>query len=138
MPTFPKLAAAALAAAGFFAACAYAAGTKPDKTQGLDPTVLQQFEIGAQVPQAKGYELRARRIIVAPGGQVTEHSHADRPGVVYVLEGTLTEHRGLAARVVNAGDTWAEDAGTVHWFENISAKPSVILAVDVVVAAAKK
>src|SRR5713101_2624856 len=115
-----------LAAAGLFAAYAYSAGIKPDKTEGLNPTVLHQFEFGSQIPKAKGLELRARRIVITPGGHVTEHSHADRPGVVYVLEGSLTEHRGDVARVVNAGDTWVEDAGTVHWFENVTAKQAVI------------
>src|SRR5450631_1017317 len=91
------------------------AAQKPEKTQGLGETVLQQFPLAAQIPAMQGYELRGRRIVIAPGGAVTEHSHADRPGIVYILEGSMTEHRGEIARTVNVGDTWAEDVNTLHW-----------------------
>ncbi|HEY8102818.1 MAG TPA: cupin domain-containing protein [Burkholderiaceae bacterium] len=108
------------------------AETKPQKTQGIEPAVLQQFPLAAQVPAMDGYELRGRRIIIAPGGTITEHSHADRPGIVYILEGSLTEHRKGVGRVVKPGDTWAEEADTIHWIENTTDKPAVIWAVDLV------
>lgn len=108
------------------------AAQKPEKTQGLDATGLQQFPLAAQIAVMRGYELRGRRIVVAPGGAVTEHSHADRPGIVYILEGSMTEHRGEIARTVKVGDTWAEDFNTLHWFENTTDKPCVIWAVDIV------
>jgi quercetin dioxygenase-like cupin family protein len=108
------------------------AETKPQKTQGIDATALQQFPLAAQIPAMAGYELRGRRIVIAPGGTITEHSHADRPGIVYILEGTLTEYRNGVARIVKPGDTWAEEANTVHWIENKTDKPCVIWAVDLV------
>lgn len=121
-------------AAGFL--MAYQSGTfaetKPQKTQGIDAKVLQQFPLAAQIPAMAGYELRGRRIVIAPGGTITEHSHSDRPGIVYILEGTLTEHRNGVARIVKPGDTWAEEANTVHWMENKSDKPTVIWAVDLI------
>ena len=70
------------------ASVAVPAASKPLRTQGLDEARLEQFSLPAQLPPA--YELRARRIVFAPGGTVVEHSHADRPGVVYVLEGSMT------------------------------------------------
>jgi quercetin dioxygenase-like cupin family protein len=114
--------------------CAIAAENKPDKTQGLQgsDTAVMQFPLAAQIPQMAGYELRGRRITVVPGGAVTEHAHTTRPGMVYILEGSMTEHRGDVARVVKAGDTWAEEANTVHWFKNTTDKPCVFWAVDVV------
>jgi quercetin dioxygenase-like cupin family protein len=123
---------AVLFAAG--ASCASAADEKPTKTQGLEGSdkSVMQFPLAAQIPEMAGYELRGRRITVVPGGAVTEHSHATRPGMVYILEGSMTEHRGNVARVVKAGDTWAEDANTVHWFKNTTDKPCVIWAVDLV------
>jgi quercetin dioxygenase-like cupin family protein len=108
------------------------AETKPQATQGIDATVSQQFPLGAQIPAAEGYALRGRRIVVAPGGTISEHSHADRPGIVYILEGTLTEHRNGTVRVVKPGDSWAEEANTVHWIENTTDKPVVIWAVDLI------
>lgn len=116
------------------AAVVFAAGKPPEKTQGLEgtQTAVQQFPLAAQIPAMAGYELRGRRVTVVPGGAIVEHSHADRPGIVYILEGSMTEYRGTAVRVVKAGDTWAEDASTVHWFENTTDKPCVIWAVDLV------
>jgi len=112
-----------------------AAGQKPERTQGLEGTLtaVEEIPLAAQNPAMAGYALRGRRITVLPGGAITEHSHADRPGIAYILEGTVTEYRGAVARVVKAGDTWVEDAGTVHWFENVSDKPCVIWVADLVV-----
>jgi quercetin dioxygenase-like cupin family protein len=102
---------------------------KPEKTQGLEESRLQQFPLSQIAP---GRDLRTRRIVFAPGGTVAEHSHSDRPGIVYVLEGSMTEHRGGKAREVKAGDTWIEDASTLHWLANTTDKPCVFLAVDLV------
>jgi quercetin dioxygenase-like cupin family protein len=105
---------------------------KPEKTQGLDVTPLQLHALAEQIPAMEGYELRTRRIAIMPGGTIAEHSHADRPGVVYVLEGSMTEHRGDTARIVKPGDTWTEAGDTVHWMENTSGKICIIVAVDLV------
>lgn len=121
---------ALVAALGLCSVGAFAA--KPEKTQGLDVSPLELHALEAQIPAMKGYELRARRIVIAPGGTIAEHSHADRPGVVYILEGTMTEHRGDVSRQVTAGDTWTEALDTVHWMENTSGKPCTIIAVDLV------
>lgn len=128
-----KRPAAATAIIFLFAFHGFAFGqTKPQKTQGIDAVELQQFPLAAQIPSMDGYELRGRRIAIAPGGTITEHSHADRPGIVYILEGSLTEHRNGIARVVRPGDTWSEDANTIHWIENTTDKPATIWAVDLV------
>jgi quercetin dioxygenase-like cupin family protein len=131
-----RIAAASVIAVLFSAGTSYAisAEKKPEKTQGMEgsKTPVMQFPLAAQIPVMAGYELRGRRIVVAPGGAVTEHSHASRPGMVYILEGSMTEHRGDVARVVKPGDTWAEDANTVHWFVNSTDKPCVFWAVDLV------
>ncbi|HEY7239710.1 MAG TPA: cupin domain-containing protein [Burkholderiales bacterium] len=102
---------------------------KPEKTKGVEESRLQQFGV---LQIAPGRDLRLRRIVFAPGGAVAEHSHSDRPGMVYVLEGSMTERRGGTARVVKAGDSWIEDAGTLHWLENNTDKPCVFLAVDLI------
>jgi quercetin dioxygenase-like cupin family protein len=109
------------------------ASQKPEKTQGLEVTPLQLHNLKMQIPVMAGYELRTRSIVIKPGGTIAEHSHSDRPGVVYVLKGSMTEHRGDVSRVVNVGDTWTESFDTMHWMENTSGKPCTILAVDLVV-----
>jgi quercetin dioxygenase-like cupin family protein len=44
----------------------------------------------------------------------------------------MTEHRGEKAREVKAGDTWVEDAAPLHWLENKTDRPCVLLAMDLV------
>ncbi|MCZ2722217.1 cupin domain-containing protein [Marinomonas sp. 15G1-11] len=105
---------------------------KPEKTQGIEVTPLELQALGAQISVMDGYDIRARRLVINAGGTISEHSHSDRPGVVYILEGSMTEHRGDVARVVKAGDTWHESLDTVHWMENTSGKPCVVLAIDLV------
>lgn len=120
-------------ATAVIASASAAFAEKSKETQGLDITPLELHEtIGEQIPAMDGFALRARRIVITPGGTIAEHSHADRPGVVYILEGSMTEHRGDIARVVKAGDTWTETADTLHWMENTSGKPCIIIAVDLV------
>lgn len=123
-----------LLAATFISTSALAKDMPPKETSGLDVQLYHNHSLGAQLAPMEGYTLRGRRITFAPGGGTNEHSHADRPGIVYVLEGTLDEHRGDTKRVVVAGDTWVEEADTVHWIKNTSDKPAVVLAFDLVKA----
>ncbi len=115
---------------GGFGASVYAA--KPEKTQGIEDKPLELHALAAQIPAMAGYELRTRRVTIAAGGTIAEHSHADRPGVVYVLAGSIREHQGDVVRVLNPGDTFSEKLETVHWLENVTDKPCVLLAVDLV------
>ncbi len=124
--------AALFAVTASVATLVFAKATAPEETAGLDAELYYNHALGSQIAPMEGYALRGRKIIVEPGGGTAEHSHADRPGIVYVLEGTLDEHRGDVKRVVVPGDTWVEDADTVHWIQNTSDKPAAILAFDLV------
>jgi quercetin dioxygenase-like cupin family protein len=66
------------------------------------------------------YDLRARVVGLAPEGAIHNHPHAGRPGIVRVTKGTIIEYRGETSRTLGVGDTWYEDADTVHWFRNPS------------------
>jgi quercetin dioxygenase-like cupin family protein len=61
-----------------------------------------------------GRQLRMRMVTVEPGGVFGIHNHKDRSGTVYVLQGTITEHRGDVVKDYSAGDTWSEDKETTH------------------------
>lgn len=111
--------------------------TPPDKASGLsgatDPVGTVDLA-PHNMPGAMGdYEMRARLISIAPGGAVQPHPHMGRPGVVRVIKGTVIEYRGDAKRTLHGGDTWYENADTVHWFRNPSdSEPAEIWAVDLV------
>ncbi len=101
---------------------------KADKT--MIVTELQKFNPETQIPALKGYNLRARKIIVPAGVSIAEHAHDTRPGVVYVESGEIVEYRGETSRLLKAGDSLIEDATTVHSYKNLSDKDCVVIAFD--------
>ena len=103
----------------------------PAKTQGLSPEVIFDHQLAAQIPAAEGYRLRLRKVTFQPGGAIKKHLHDKRPGMVYVLEGEVTEFRGGENRVLNAGDSLLETVDTDHWVENLSASPATLLVIDI-------
>ena len=51
---------------------------------------------------------------------------------VYVLQGTITDHRDGIATDYRPGVGWPEDRNTVHWLENRGTVPAMEISVDVV------
>ncbi|KAG1650440.1 hypothetical protein GQR58_028022 [Nymphon striatum] len=98
--------------------------TAPTENAGINLEVLAQNDLEAQIPAFAGYDIRARKITFEPGAKLQTHSHAERPGFVYILEGEVVETRNGKPKVYKAGDVWIEDAETDHWLRNISDKPA--------------
>lgn len=79
--------------------------------------------------------LRTRRLIILPGGIVPTHQHDDRPSIVTVIVGEITEHSAFCAVPIlhRTGETTPE-FGTdhAHWWENRSSQPVILISSDVV------
>jgi hypothetical protein len=59
-----------------------------------------------------GLQLRMRMVTIEPGGVFGPlHDHKGRPGIVYVLHGTITDHRDEETRDYGPGPGWPEDQG---------------------------
>jgi len=130
----------ALAAATGFAGVALAFGlgiavgqqTPPTATQGVTISPPTALDLSDEIDGVQGRQLRLRIVTIQPGGVIAVHSHNGRPGVAYVLQGTLTEHReGSGAIEHYEGQSWTEDKNTTHWAENKGDASVVVLAVDV-------
>jgi quercetin dioxygenase-like cupin family protein len=52
--------------------------------------------------------------------------------MVYILQGTITDHRNGVAKEYGPGVGWPEDRNTTHWLENRGATPAVEISVDIV------
>jgi quercetin dioxygenase-like cupin family protein len=144
----PMLVAFGAAAAAAVASTANAAECPPDRriensnldgpTQGKGVTdaVLTALDLGPEKVRLRGYQLRMRRLIVQPGGEVPVHSHADRPALIYIAEGEMTEFKNVCwvPIVHKAGDATPEDHRVVHWWRNTGSVPAVILSADVLEA----
>jgi quercetin dioxygenase-like cupin family protein len=107
----------------------------PTETLGIESlTVLATVELGDEFAGMEGYILRAREIVVAPGGQVAVHQHDARPGVAYIIEGEMVEYRNDQAGPIprSAGEISTEKTGVVHWWKNESSENAHALVVDIV------
>lgn len=119
--------------AGFSAGIAMAQQrAAPTDNQGVRTEAVSGLDLTGAIEGVEGRQLRLRRITLEPGGHIAVHAHTGRPGSVFVLEGTLTEHRdGREARDYRAGEAFTEPVDIRHWAENRGTVPVVFLAVDV-------
>lgn len=100
--------------------------------QGVKDTVVNAIALADEPVKIGGRQLRARRLDIAPGGIVPWHSHADRPALLFVSQGEITEYASTCATPIvhKAGDITAERNPTSHWWKNHTTKPVVIHAFD--------
>ena len=103
------------------------------ETKGVTVEVLGTVDLGPEIEGMAGRELRMRMVTIEPGGVFGPiHDHRDRPGIVYVLRGTVTDHRGGIATDYGPRVGWPEDRSTTHWLENRGTTPAVEISVDIV------
>jgi quercetin dioxygenase-like cupin family protein len=103
----------------------------PAEQKGLKISKTGALDLGPQIEQMRGWRLGMRVIQLEPGGNSTMHSHKDRPGMGYVVQGVLTEQRAGKKTELQAGDIWVEDKDTTHWIENSGTEPVLIVAIDI-------
>ena len=103
------------------------------ETNGVEVKLLATLDLDQEIAALAGRELRMRLVTIAPGGVFGPiHDHKDRPGMVYVLQGTITDHRDEVATDYGSGLGWPEDRNTLHWLENRGTIPAVEISVDIV------
>src|SRR3954453_5911021 len=103
------------------------------ETHGVRSQVLGTVDLGPEIDGMAGRELRMRMVTIEPGGVFGPiHDHKDRPGIVYILQGTITDHRDGVATDYGPGLGWPEDRDTTHWLENRGTTPAVEISVDIV------
>jgi quercetin dioxygenase-like cupin family protein len=103
------------------------------ESKGVSVKVLETVDLGPEIEGMAGRQLRMRMITFEPGGVFGPiHDHKDRPGTVYILQGTITDHRDGVATDYGPGVGWPEDRNTRHWLENRGTIPAVEISVDIV------
>lgn len=84
-------------------------------------------------PDSPGYQMRMLHRVIEPGKSLAMHSHEKRPGLSYVLEGTLTEIAADgSAREYGPGEVVTESRATVHAVENRGPTRVVLLGAHVI------
>lgn len=101
--------------------------------KGVSVELLATVDLGPELEGMAGHQLRMRLVTMEPGAVFGPlHDHKGRPGTVYVLQGTITDHRNGVAREYGPGVGWPEDKDTLHWLENRGTTRAVELSVDIV------
>ncbi len=103
------------------------------ETKGVTVSLLATLDLGPEIEGMEGRQLRMRMVTIEPGGVFGPlHDHQDRPGMVYILQGTITDHRNGVSKEYGPGVGWPEDKNTTHWLENRGTTPAVEISVDLV------
>jgi len=94
--------------------------------------VLSMIPLATEMVGLEEHSLRMRRLVVEPGGVVAWHSHADRPAIIYVVSGAITEYATTCSVPIvhKAGDVSTESGGLSHWWKNHTQQPAVLLSAD--------
>jgi hypothetical protein len=82
-----------------------AGATKP---VGVTDTVLAAIDLSKQMVAANDHQFRMRRLVIQPGGVVPYHSHADRPALIYIVQGEIFENTSDCAVPILHKDVFAE------------------------------
>jgi quercetin dioxygenase-like cupin family protein len=95
-------------------------------------TVLAAIDLSKENIKADGRQFRMRQLEIQPGGIVPWHSHADRPALIYVVSGEITEYASTCAVPLlhKAGEV-SVDAGRSHWWQNTGKTPVVLISADI-------
>ncbi len=103
------------------------------ETKGVTVERLAALDLGPEIEGMAGRQLGMRMVTIEPGGVFGPlHDHIDSPGMVYILQGTITDHRNGVAKEYGPGVGWPEDKNTLHWLENRGTIPAVEVSVDLV------
>ncbi len=106
-----------------------AGATEPND---VTDNLLASIDLAKEKVAAADHLFRMRRLVIQPGGIVPWHSHADRPALIYVVEGEITEYASSCAVPIlhEAGDV-SVDAGRSHWWKNTGSKTVVLISADI-------
>jgi quercetin dioxygenase-like cupin family protein len=102
------------------------------KAKAVTDKVLTKIDLANEPVMLKEHALRLRRLVIQPGGIVPWHSHTDRPAIIYIVTGAITEYRSTCTAPImhRAGESTAEVKGTSHWWRNTGRKTVVLLSAD--------
>ena len=82
----------------------------PPETKGVKAESLATVDLGSEIEGMAGRQLRMRMVTMEPGGVFGPmHDHKGRPGTVYILQGTITDHRNGVATDYGPGVGWPEE-----------------------------
>jgi len=94
--------------------------------------VLGSMDLGSEPVAIDGRQFRLRRLEIQPGGEVPWHSHADRPAIIYIVFGEVTEYSSNCAEPIvhRGGEVSVETHAVSHWWKNTGPNKAVLISAD--------
>lgn len=96
---------------------------------GNSTEAIDEFPLGEEIPGLVGYNMRARYVVVKPGGHIRIHNHTGRPAFSYIVNAPVIEYRsdrpgeaiahqpGALTADNNIGQWWKNKSGdTARWY----------------------
>ncbi len=119
---------------GLVTGLAIAGASGPTEHKGLAVSALGKIEAEMIERQTglSGYMMQLRAITIEPGGQIAEHGHGNRPGLVKVISGDWVEGHpdGETTFAADGENGIIEDGDTTHWFYNRGDTPATAIVCD--------
>ena len=105
----------------------------PSEPKGVTDTVLATTDLAQEMVALSDHQFRLRRLEIQPGGIVPWHSHGDRPAMIYIVSGEVTEYASNCAVPIlhKAGEVAPERHVTAHWWQNNGKQVAVLISVDI-------
>lgn len=100
---------------------------------GVTDAVLAALPLAEEGPMLPDRQMRVRKLVIEVGGIVPWHSHADRPALIYVVEGEIHEYASNCAAPIThvAGEVATENHAVSHWWKNLGNGPVTLLSFDI-------
>ena len=100
---------------------------------GVTDNVLAALPLAEEGPMLPDRQMRVRKLVIQPDGIVPWHSHADRPALIYIVEGEIHEYASNCAAPIThvAGEVAVENHNVAHWWKNLGSAPVTLLSFDI-------
>jgi quercetin dioxygenase-like cupin family protein len=103
-----------------------------EPARGVVDTVIASTNLANEPVGVQDRLFRLRKLVIEPGGIVPWHSHGDRPAIIYIVQGEITEYASTCAVPIvhQAGESTPETHATAHWWKNTGKQTVVLLSAD--------
>ena len=103
----------------------------PEKARGVSRNELAAIDLGNEIDGMSGRVLRQHRTTIDPGGAIPLHDHVDRPEILFVFAGRLTDLQGTESKEYGVGESFTVGKATRHWLENRGSEPATFIATSI-------
>jgi quercetin dioxygenase-like cupin family protein len=99
---------------------------------GVTDDVIASTDLAKEPVGINDRLFRLRKLVVQPGGVVPWHSHGNRPAIIYIISGEITEYASTCSVPIvhKAGEATTETHATAHWWKNTGTETVVLLSAD--------